>query len=203
MSPRKTVRELGGAHAVILHRDHTTVPTLTRQLAAIGLKVTQQWPTLDASALAADFVFFDADLGHDEQFPWARGASPMPLIALIGSEAPGRIEWALAAGADAQLIKPIGGSGAYSALLVARATYDVRRALAAEVESLQHRLNERQTVVRAVNYLMSNGADENTAYEKLRRLAMDWRISFEEAAQRVVAKFTKDGAHDDRRNHNG
>ena len=86
---------------------------------------------------------------------------------------------------------------------MARATYDARRALAAEVDSLQHRLNERQTVVRAVNYLMSNGVDENTAYEKLRRLAMDWRISFEEAAQRVVAKFTKDGAHDDRRNHNG
>ena len=89
MSPRKTVRELGGARAIILHRDHATVSTLTRQLAAIGLKVTQQWPTLDASALGADFIFFDADLGHDEQFPWARGASPMPLIALIGSEAPG------------------------------------------------------------------------------------------------------------------
>ena len=51
--------------------------------------------TCRSDALAADFLFFDADLGHDAQFPWAPGAAPMPPIALIGSEAPGRIEWAL------------------------------------------------------------------------------------------------------------
>jgi len=198
MSGRVTVRELGGARAVILHRNHVTVQSLSRQLAAIGLSVSAQWPTLDANALGADFVFFDADMGHDEQFPWDMGKSPMPLIALIGSEAPGRIEWALSAGAHAQLIKPVGDSGAYCALLIARAAYDAARASSAEVQSLRLRLNERQTVVRAVNYLMGSGADENVAYDRLRRMAMDWRISFEEAAQRVVAKGGADGKRDRR-----
>jgi response regulator NasT len=198
MSRRVTARELGGAHAIILHRNHVTVQSLSRQLVAIGLTVSAHWPNLEASALGADFVFFDADMGHDEQFPWEMGRSPMPLIALIGSEAPGRIEWALAAGAHAQLVKPIGDSGAYSALLIARAAYDAVRASAAEAQSLRLRLNERQTVVRAVNYLMGSGANEDVAYDRLRRMAMDWRISFEEAAQRVVAKGGADGKRDSR-----
>lgn len=198
MNRRSTARELGGAHAIILHRNHTTLRALSRQLIAIGLTVSTHWPELDAGAMGADFVFFDADMGHDEQFPWEKGKSPMPLIALIGSEAPGRIEWALAAGAHAQLLKPIGDNGAYSALLIARATYNAAKASAAEVQSLTMRLNERQSVVRAVNYLMNSEGDEDAAYDRLRRMAMDWRISFEEAAQRVVARGGQDGKRDNR-----
>lgn len=193
MKTHSTARELGGAHAIILHRNHATVPALSRQLVAIGLTVSTRWPELDAGALGADFVFFDADMGHDEQFPWAKGKSPMPLIALIGSEAPGRVEWALGVGAHAQLLKPIGDNGAYSALLIARATYNSAKASAAELQNLTMRLNERQSVVRAVNYLMSLEGDEDAAYDRLRRMAMDWRISFEEAAQRIIAKGGRDG----------
>lgn len=198
MNRRSTARELGGAHAIILHRNHPTVTALSRQLIAIGLTVSVHWPELDAGALGADFVFFDADMGHDEQFPWEKGMSPMPLIALIGSEAPGRVEWALSAGAHAQLLKPIGDSGAYSALLIARATYNAAQVSAAEVQSLTVRLNERQSVVRAVNYLMSTTEDQDAAYDRLRRMAMDWRISFEEAAQRVIAGRGQDGKRDRR-----
>ena len=144
------IHNLGGAQAVILHRPHPTVQALTRQLTAIGLTVAQIWPNLDASALGADFVFFDADMGHDEQFPWAPGASPMPMIALIGSEAPGRIEWSLEVGAHAQMLKPVGDNGAYATLLVARAAFDAQAALSDEIAGLRRRLGERQTVIRAV-----------------------------------------------------
>ncbi len=89
-------------------------------MTAIGLAVASAWPDPGAEALAADFLFFDADLGHDAQFPWEPGASPMPMIALIGSEAPGRIEWALGIGAHAQILKPVGDGGVYSALLIAQ-----------------------------------------------------------------------------------
>jgi response regulator NasT len=203
MTRRVSVQELGGAHAIILHREHATVRNLSRQLAAIGLRISTCWPELDASALGADFVFFDADMGHDEQFPWPPGKSPMPMIALIGSEAPGRIDWALSAGAEAQLLKPIGDSGVYSALLIARATYDARKGLLDDVDVLRRRLNERQTVVRAINFLMVSGVDEDVAYERLRRMAMDWRISFEDAAQRVVARHLEKGDLHDRFGHRG
>lgn len=194
-------QNLGGAEALILHRPHPTVQALERQLTAIGLRVTQCWPGLGASALAADFVFFDADMGHDDQFPWAPGTSPMPMIALIGSEAPGRIEWSLRAGAHAQLLKPVGDNGAYSALLIARATFDARRALSVEISDLRRRLDERRTVVRAISLLAAAGRSESEAYAQLRRMAMSWRITFEDAAARVVAKSDRrEGGQDDRAN---
>lgn len=183
---RLRVPDLGGARAVILHRPHPTVQALARQLSVIGLSQEAHWPDLPAAALGADFVIFDMDRGHDEQFPWPPGQAPMPLIALIGSEAPGRVEWALRMGADSQLLKPVGDNGVYSALLIARAAFEGRRALAGEIDGLRARLAERQTVVRAVTRLAAGGDDE-AAYAELRRLAMGWRVTIEEAASRVLA----------------
>jgi response regulator NasT len=185
------IQNLGGAVAVVLHRPHPTVQALERQLRAIGLLVTEAWPVLGPEALGADFVFFDVDMGHDEQFPWLPGQSPMPMIALIGSEAPGRIEWSLRAGAHAQLLKPVGDGGVYSTLLIARNAFDATRAHAAEIQDLRARLDERRTVVRAITLLMTHGArDDDAAYGQLRQMAMAWRISFEEAAARIVARVT-------------
>lgn len=187
MSRAPRIPNLGGAKAFVLHRPHATVAAITRQLTAIGLQARECWRELPAEALAADFVFFDADLGFDQQFPWRPGEAPMPLIALIGSEAPGRIEWALSHKADAQLLKPVGNAGVYSALLIARQAFEARRRLADEIAALQARVAERETIVRAVAALSSKGADDTRAYAQLRSLAMGWQISIEEAARRVVA----------------
>jgi AmiR/NasT family two-component response regulator len=197
MKRRLLVPSLGGAEAAILHRPHPTVEALSRQLDAIGLAVTAHWPELGPDALAADYTFFDADMGHDAQFPWAPGAAPMPMIALIGSEAPGRIEWALAQGADAHLLKPVGDHGVFGALLIARNGFEARRSLAAEIESLRGRLAERQTVVRAVTLLAARGRSEEEAYAHLRQIAMAWQETIEQAAARIVAHMKEDG--DDRR----
>lgn len=199
MKRRIRIQNLGGARALILHRPHTNVQNLTRQLTAIGLEVSAIWPDLGADALAADFLFFDADMGHDAQFLWEPGESPMPMIALIGSEAPGRIEWSLGMGAHAQILKPVGGSGAYSALLIAREAFEARRALSVQIADLRARLDDRQTVVQAVTCLAARGKSEVDAYAELRQLAMRWRISLEDAAHRVVARFAEGGDEDGRR----
>lgn len=186
MMRRARIPNLGGAKAVVLHREHASVEVLMRQLGAIGLDTVQAWPDLPASAAGADFLFFDVDLGFDEQFPWKAGEAPMPLIALIGSEAPGRIEWALSRLADAQIVKPVGNAGVYSALLIARRAFDERRRLGEEIAALRERIAERQTVVRAVVALSCAGIGEEQAYAQLRALAMGWQVTLEEAARRVV-----------------
>lgn len=187
---------LGGARAFVLHRPHANLTAIIRQLSAIGLSAIDCWPELPPEVLGADFVFFDVDLGFDEQFPWAPGEAPMPIIALIGSEAPGRIEWALSHNADAQLLKPVGNSGVYSALLIARQSFAARRRLADEIAMLQARVAERQTIVRAVAALSSQGIDDERAYAQLRSLAMSWQVNLEEAARRVVAMTEKEGGID-------
>ncbi|MGD9919818.1 MAG: ANTAR domain-containing response regulator [Paenirhodobacter sp.] len=199
MKRKIRIPNLGGAHAYILHRPHPTVQALDRQLRAIGLKVVPCWPELPAEALSGDFIFFDADQGYDEQFPWKPGQSPMPMIALIGSEAPGRIEWSLEVGAHAQLLKPVGDGGVYSALLIARLAFEARQLLSAEIADLRRRLDERQTVVRAVTLLAARGKSEAEAYDQLRQMAMAWRVSFEDAARRIVANHEEQGDTDDRR----
>ena len=199
MKRKVRIANLGGARAYILHRPHPTVQALERQLRAIGLTVVQCWPELPAEAIAADFLFFDVDQGFDEQFPWRPGESPMPMIALIGSEAPGRIEWSLEAGAHAQLLKPVGDGGAYSALLIARLAFEARQSLSAQIADLRRRLDERQTVVRAVTLLAAHGKGEAAAYDQLRQMAMAWQVSFEDAARRVVASHDRQEDGNDRR----
>jgi two-component system, response regulator / RNA-binding antiterminator len=184
---RERIPHLGGARAVVLHKPHPSLAALTRQLAAIGLQVTECWPEPNADVLGADFLFFDVDLGFDAQFPWQAGEAPMPTIALIGSEAPGRIEWALSHRADAHLAKPLGQSGVYAALLIARQGFEARRRLARELEDLRAQVAERRVVVAAALILAGAGASESEAFGRLRALAMSWRVGVEEAARRVCA----------------
>lgn len=186
MSARR-IPILGGAHAVILHRPHDVVEALARQLTAIGLTAEQAWPELSPAATHADFLFFDADMGFDGQFPWKPGAAPMPTIALIGSEAPGRIEWALSHAANAQLLKPVGSAGVYSSLLIARQTFEQSKALEAKVAHLRERISQRETIVRAVAALAKVDGSQEAGFARLRSLAMDSRLTMEEAAHRVLS----------------
>lgn len=187
---------LASWHAVILHRDHPSVDALKRQLELLHIRVSVVWPQVDGADADCDVVFFDADMGHDGQFPWPRGFAPMPMIALIGSEAPGRVEWALAQGSNAHLLKPIGSTGAYSALLIAAHAYQITRSQADDIRALEDRLRQRPIVVRAVlKLLQQERLDEAGAWKRLRKIAMDWGMTIEETAEAIC--------RDDRRTRSG
>lgn len=85
-----------------------------------------------------------ADIGHDSQFPWGAGTSPMPMIVLIGSVAPGRIAWALVTGAHAQMLKPVADHGACSTFLIARDTFDNACRLSVEIAQLRRTAMDRR-----------------------------------------------------------
>jgi AmiR/NasT family two-component response regulator len=186
--PGGGIPHLGGARALVLHRAHSDSAAVLRQLAAIGLAAEIAWPDLPADAALADFIFFDADMACDEQMSWVPGEAPMPLIALIGTEAPGRVEWALRQRADAHLVKPVGNAGIYSALLIARQKFDERQALYREITSLRLQVSERRSVVQAVLRLTERGMTEAQAFAHLRRLAMDGQTTMEAAAADLLAE---------------
>jgi AmiR/NasT family two-component response regulator len=198
MSPSIGIPNFRGWTAIILHRPHAAAEAITRQLERTGATARTVWPELDASSSKADVVFFDADLGYDGQFPWPAGQAPMPLIALLGSEAPGRVEWAIAQGADAHILKPIGSAGVYSALVIARHAFAARHQLLAEIDDMRDRLRRRPTVARAVIAIMQGEKmNEAAAFRRLRQIAMETRRTIEDAAETVVARYgTADDARD-------
>lgn len=182
-SGHNRIPNLGGRRALVLHKPHANVTALLRQLTAIGLDAIDAWPDLPHDAKQADFLFFDVDMACDQQLPWPAGEAPMPLIALIGTEAPGRIEWAMSHRADAHLIKPIGSAGIYSALLIASQKFEERHLLLAEIMAMKAQVAERRTVVQAVLTLMQQGMSEDEAFGALRSHAMRERVTIETAAR--------------------
>ncbi|MET3901432.1 AmiR/NasT family two-component response regulator [Devosia sp. UYZn731] len=184
-----------GRRALIVHRPHVLVDAIARQLAQLGVRHEVFWPGLSAvvEQSASDLLFYDADMGHDEQFPWQPGCIPMPAIALIGSEAPGRLAWAMRMGADAHLLKPIGSGGVFSALVIATEAFMRRSALHHELAGLRSRLDKRQLVAEATACLMQqDNLSAHDAYAALRRDAMQSRVSIEEMAERIVYRMGGD-----------
>ena len=80
MSRPGTTPNFEGKRAIVLHRPHELVDALARQLSQLGMSCEPVWPTLNS--LSCDALFFDVDMGHDEQFPWPAEQAPMPAIAL-------------------------------------------------------------------------------------------------------------------------
>jgi AmiR/NasT family two-component response regulator len=178
-----------GQRALIVHRPHATVDAIVRQLIQLGITPECHWPELppDLDVSLYGVIFFDADLGHDAQFPWPAGACPMPAIALVGSEAPGRVAWAIQRGTDAHLNKPVGGGGIYAALLIAYQAFARRQQLRQAVAELEQRLAQRELVAAATAALMqAEGLSAANAYRWLRRLAMDERLTIEGMAARLA-----------------
>ena len=180
-----------GQRAMILHRPSETTDRLVRQCALLGLRVEARWRPLRAVE-DVDIVLVDADEGWDGLLPWAPPEKPAPLVALLASEAPGRIAWALDQGADALIAKPVTASAVYPALVMATRRHAEARRFNDRIARLEERVRLRPLVHAAVRTLMvADGCDENEAYGRLRHEAMQTRLTLEQAAASILASPRK------------
>jgi AmiR/NasT family two-component response regulator len=176
-----------GWRALILHPMEQVQARIGARLAALGIAAEGRWPGLGAPDPGADLLLVDLDSGHDDQLPWSPGQAPMPLIALIGSESPGRLSWAIAHRADAYL--PLAApTTLYSAVVLAAASHASRAARAAQDAETARRASLRLSIVRAVNAIVAQeGIDDETALKRLRAYAMARRLPLEDAAAALLA----------------
>jgi AmiR/NasT family two-component response regulator len=175
-----------GQRAVILHRPGETTDRLVRQCMLLGLRAEGRWRPLRA-VVDIDIVLVDADEGWDGLLPWTPAEKPVPLVALLASEAPGRIAWALDHGADALIAKPVSASAVYPALVMATRRHAEARQLNERIARLEERVRLRPLVHAAVRTLMvAEGCDENEAYGRLRREAMQARLTLEQTAASIL-----------------
>jgi AmiR/NasT family two-component response regulator len=175
-----------GWHAAILHRDDSNTERLIRQLTLLGLRTSLHWKPINAAELP-DMVIVDADQGWDGLLPWRAEHPPLPVIAVLGSEAPGRIAWALEQGAGAIIAKPIASSAVYPALVMAVAIHTERKAVRARLDHLEERVRMRPLVHAAVQKIMAaRGVAEEQAYTILRGCAMRRRLPMEQLAAFIL-----------------
>ncbi|OCP15983.1 MULTISPECIES: ANTAR domain-containing protein [unclassified Ensifer] len=175
-----------GWRATILHREDSTTERLTRQLKLFGFHVHVQWTPLDADNLP-DLILVDADQGWTGLLPWTDERAPRPLVALLGSEAPGRVAWAMGQGASAIIAKPLASSAVYPALVMALAIHRERKAVTERIAHLEERVRMRPLVHAAVQKIgNARKLDEEQAYRILRNCAMQRRLSMEQVAASIL-----------------
>jgi AmiR/NasT family two-component response regulator len=186
---RTTLPNFRGCCALVLHRSDANSATLIRQLESLGLEVEVRWPADAVRADGFDVAFFDADLGYDGLFSWPSDCPPIPLVAMMGSEAPGRIEWTLAQAPSAYLTKPIGSTGVFSALAIAFHTFQTQGQLNETVADLTRRVKDRPALFKALLIVMERfGIGDAEAYQLLRSESMNRRISIEDLSQMIAVK---------------
>lgn len=177
-----------GRRAIVLHQQDGSISRLLRQLNLLGVDVQMQWCPLEPDDASADFVFVDADQGWNELFPWSGDQTPMPVIALLQSEAPGRVAWAIENGASAVLTKPVAAAAVYPTLVMGTAVFEQRKTAVAHAGRLSELVKMRPLVHRAVQAIQNQQRlDESRAYNTLRDMAMNRRITIEQMAAEILA----------------
>ncbi|MBZ5759408.1 MULTISPECIES: ANTAR domain-containing response regulator [Rhizobium] len=175
-----------GWHAAILHREDSNTERLIRQLTLLGLSTSLRWEPLSAME-RPDLVIVDADQGWDGLLASAPAHPAVPVIALLGSEAPGRIAWALEQGAGAIIAKPVASSAVYPALVMAVSIHQERMATRSKMDRLEERVRMRPLVHAAVQKIMeARGVGEEQAYTILRGSAMQRRLPMEQLAAFIL-----------------
>lgn len=195
LQPR-LLQNFSGFSAHLVVADRRPVEMLETTLARLGLTVAHP-PLVDGRAVRPatplapdrDILFVDGDLDQPlAGFAEADGDVGVPVIGLVGVEAPSRLKALMQLGATAFLRKPVHGAAVYSALFVGTNGFLARRGLEGRVAEHERRRRGRRFVIKAVVGLMRRaGVDDEAAYAALRRESMRARQSLEDYCEALVA----------------
>jgi two-component system, response regulator PdtaR len=141
--------------------------------------------------LRPDLVFLDVAMPVRDGLSVAEeivAAGLAPVVMVTAFSQAETVQRAASAGVLGYLVKPFVASDLPPAIEVAIARWAQMNALSQEVTSLTDRLAARDTVDRAKRTLMaSEGITEAEAFARLRKAAMDSRITLAEAAAECLA----------------
>ena len=114
-------------------------------------------------------------------------ALPRPVVVFAEDPADAPMRRALAAGVSAYVVAGLQPHRLAPVLQVAIARFEQDLALRQELDRAQAQLAARKTIERAKGILMQEaGLDEETAYQRLRKLAMDRKLPMAELAARII-----------------
>lgn len=184
---RPNLRSFRGLHALVELAPGRDRSVLANQLEVLGLRVSVHEPPAPPAAEDVNVIFFDADSGTID-FDSLEREIDRPAVALIGSETPSRLQFMLARGPSAYLMKPIRSTGIYASLAIATHQFALLRGLRRKLASAEERLRSRRLLFSATLHIMRQAQiDEAEAFRRLRRTAMSRRQTIEAVSAEILA----------------
>jgi AmiR/NasT family two-component response regulator len=202
MTEPRIIQNFLGYRAFVISEAPADVTQLDSSLVKLGLSVSYPAVELGAVRLGEDVLasdqsvlFIDADLNLVVEGLGQERLPRIPVIGLIGVEAPSRLKALMRFGATATLRKPIYGGSVYSTLFVGINAFRQRRAMALDIEEHERRRSGRRYLMKAIVAVMKAAdCDEDAAYDRLRRESMRQRLSVEDYCEKFMRALP--GAHE-------
>jgi AmiR/NasT family two-component response regulator len=202
MTEPRIIQNFLGYRAFVVSEAPAYITQLDTSLAKLGLGVS--YPAVEGGTvrlgeevLASDqsVLFVDADLNLTVEGLGQERLPRIPVIGLIGVEAPSRLKAIMRLGATATLRKPIYGGSVYSTLFVGINAFRQRRTMALYIEEHERRRSGRRHLMKAIVAVMKAAdCDEDAAYDRLRRESMRQRLSVEDYCEKFMRALP--GAHE-------
>jgi AmiR/NasT family two-component response regulator len=185
----RLLQNFKGGRALVVTKHAGSEATLETTLAKLGVtteycEIVGGRAQIDINSLQPerDILFVDGDLEGAvaiEVDPASR-LPQVPVIGLVGVEAPSRLKALVNLGATSFLRKPVHGGAVYTSLFMGINQFLLRSEMHERLQDLEARRRGRRAVLRAVIWLMGeNRVDEDTAYSQLRRESMRARQNLE------------------------
>ena len=200
MAPR-TIKNFCGFRGVWLGPPNAAATMLAGTMERLGATVQVRTDlALDELSVERDILFIDGDSLFDPASLCAPGRQHplVPVIGVVGSEAPSRLKALFDVGATALLRKPIHPSTVYSALFLAINNHARLVRLAHRIAEQDRRHGGRRFVIKAVVKLVQEqGLCDDEAFALLRRESMRLRIGIEDYAKSLCSNTNpQENLHD-------
>jgi AmiR/NasT family two-component response regulator len=163
---------------------------LTQQLQRLGVTPVALDPTCDPTEEQDfDLAFIDVEGGRATlRLETLLGRLDVPVLALLGSDAPSSVDWAIEQGVSGYIFKPIRGAGILASLVIACHAFEERRANVRTIAELRRRLKARQLVcTAALRVVDCFHVTEKEAFQVLQVCSMERRVSVEDLAAMIVS----------------
>ncbi|MFL9498652.1 ANTAR domain-containing response regulator [Rhodopseudomonas palustris] len=194
----RPVQNFKGGRALVVMERTGREGALEPTLAKLGVSceiapIVDGRAQIDLASLVPDrdMLFVDGDLDGVlaiELNPLSQ-LPPVPVIGLVGVEAPSRLKALVNLGATAFLRKPVHGGAVYSALFMGINQFLLRGGMQERLQTLEERRRGRRGVLRAVVQRMrDSGLDEDGAYDQIRRESMRVRQSLESYCEDLLSR---------------
>lgn len=200
MIPPRTIKNFCGFRGLWLGPPGAAATMLSGTMERLGATFEiREELVLDELSVERDICFIDGDSLFDPASLCAPGQPPrIPVIGVVGSEAPSRLKALSDVGATALLRKPIHPSTVYSALFLATNNHARLVRLAHRIAEQDRRHGGRRFVIKAVVKLVQEqGLCDEQAFALLRRESMRLRIGIEEYAKNFCSNASQQESQND------